>query len=220
MSTESKSAIVIGATGLIGGCTVNLLLNDDRYNKVTLLSRRLLSIEHNKLKQHIVDFNNLLSIRQLVEADHVYCCLGTTIKKAGSKAQFIKIDHDIPLRISKFANENGVQYFALVSSIGADATSSNFYLNTKGLLEENIREQFRQKLGIYRPSLLLGEREEVRTGELIGQKVLPFLNPLMLGGLKKYKAIKAETVAKAMISIAFTDTGHTIFESDLIELIA
>ena len=210
MSQELKTAIVFGATGLIGGCTVELLLNDARYRKVTLLSRRLLEIEHKKLEQHIVDFDNLLQAKPLVEADHAYCCLGTTIKKAGSQAEFIKIDHDIPLRLSKFCNENGVRYFALVSSLGASAAASNFYSNTKGVLEDNVREQFQQKLGIFRPSLLLGEREELRTGEFIGQKVLPILNPLLFGGLKKYKAIKAETVAKAMISIAFTDTDLTV----------
>ncbi|MBL4657793.1 MAG: nucleoside-diphosphate sugar epimerase, partial [Flavobacteriales bacterium] len=121
---------------------------------------------------------------------------------------------------SKFCNENGVRYFALVSSLGASAAASNFYSNTKGVLEDNVREQFQQKLGIFRPSLLLGEREELRTGEFIGQKVLPILNPLLFGGLKKYKAIKAETVAKAMISVAFTDTDLTVFESDQIELLA
>ena len=220
MTPGSKSAIVFGATGLIGGFVVEQLLNDDRYNKVTLLSRKMLDIQHVKLEQHVVNFDNLLSFRSLVEADHVYCCLGTTIKKAGSKAEFIKIDHDIPLRISKFANENGVQYFALVSSLGANSASSNFYANTKGLLEDNIREQFQQKIGVFRPSLLIGEREEVRTGERIGQRILPLLNPLLVGSLKKYKAIKAPKVAKAMISIAFTETDLTIFESDQIELIA
>ena len=219
MDTVSKSAIVLGATGLIGGCVVEQLLLDKRYNEVTLLSRRILDIQHEKLQQLVVDFDNLLSFRPLVEADHLYCCLGSTIKKAGSQARFIKIDHDIPLRIAKFANENGVAYFALVSSLGASAGSVNFYSNTKGLLEDNIREQFRQKIGIFRPSLLLGDREEIRTGERIGQKVMPFINPLLVGGLRKYKAIKAETVARAMITMAFTETNLTVFESDQIAMI-
>ena len=219
METELKSAIVFGATGLIGGFVLKLLLEDDRYTKVTLLSRRILEVEHEKLEQQIVNFESLMSFRSLVTCDHLYCCLGTTMKKAGSKEEFIKIDHDMPLRIAKFANENKVQYFALVSSVGANAASSNFYSNTKGLLEENIKEQFQQKLGIFRPSLLLGDRKEVRRAEKIGQSFFPLLNPILVGSLKKYKAIKAETVAKAMIQIAFTDTDINVFESDQIELI-
>ena len=124
-----KSAIVFGATGLIGGFVVNQLLEDKRYAKVRLLSRKLIEIKHEKLEQHIVDFDNLLSFRSLVKADHVYCCFGTTIKKAGTQKEFIKIDHDIPLRVSKFANENGAAYFALVSTLGANTASSNFYCN-------------------------------------------------------------------------------------------
>ncbi|MBL4754801.1 MAG: NAD-dependent epimerase/dehydratase family protein [Flavobacteriales bacterium] len=220
MKTQSKSAVLFGATGLIGRFVLVELLKDKRYHKVVILSRRPLDITHEKLEQQIVDFDNLLSFKSQVEADHLYCCLGTTISKAGSKAEFIKIDHDIPLRIAKFANENGVRYFALVSSVGANVSSANFYSNTKGMLEENIREQFQQKIGIFRPSLLLGEREEARTAERIGQRVLPLLNPLLLGRLKKFKAIKAETVAKAMVNIAFTDTELTVFESDQIEIIA
>ena len=219
MEENLKSAIVVGATGLIGGFVVQQLLEDNRYRKVRLLSRRLLDLEHEKLEQHVVDFDNLLSFRSMVDTDHVYCCFGTTIKKAGSQQEFIKIDHDIPLRISKFANENGVKYFALVSSVGASSASSNFYSNTKGLLEDNVKEQFKQKLAIFRPSLLLGDREEVRTAEKIGQTFFPLLNPFMLGSFKKYKAIKAETVARAMISIAFTNTDLGVFESDQIELI-
>jgi len=219
MDKELKSAVVFGATGLIGGFVVEQLLKDKRYGKVRLLSRRLLELKHEKLEQHVVDFDNLLSFRSMVEANHVYCCFGTTIKKAGSQQEFIKIDHDIPLRISKFANENGAEYFALVSSLGANTDSSNFYCNIKGLLEDNVREQFKQKIGIFRPALLLGEREEVRRAERIGQRLFPLLNPLLRGGFKRYKAIKAETVARAMITIAFRDTELTVFESEEIALI-
>ena len=219
MNAQPKSAILFGATGLIGGFVLEQLLLDKRYHKVVILNRRRLDITHNKLEQQVVDFDNLLSFKSQVEADHLYCCLGTTITKAGSKEEFIKIDHDLPLRIAKFANENGVHYFALVSSVGASAASSNFYANTKGLLEENVKEQFQRKIGIFRPSLLLGEREETRTAERIGQRVLPLLNPILMGSLKKYKAIKAETVAKAMINIAFTETELTVFESNQIAMI-
>jgi len=215
---ELKSAIVFGATGLIGNFVVKQLLDDRRYSKVRLLSRKLIDLKHDKLEQHVVNFDNLLSFRALVKADHVYCCFGTTIKKAGSQKEFIKIDHDIPLRISKFANENGAVYFALVSSLGANSASSNFYCNVKGLLEDNVKEQFKEKIGIFRPSLLLGEREELRRAERIGQRLFPLLNPLLLGRLKRYKAIKAETVAQAMITIAFRDTELTVFESEEIAL--
>jgi len=207
-----KTALIIGGTGLIGKQLTQLLLADKRYSKIVLLLRRQLDMVHDKLIQVVFDFDNPDS--SLVVADEIYCCLGTTIKVAGSKAAFYKVDHDYVINTAKAGFLNGVKKFALVSSMGANKGSTIFYNKTKGETEEDARSIGFESLYIFRPSLLLGNRTQFRLGESIGKFLmvpLSFLIP------KKYKPIQASQVARAMVTAMNTvNTGIHIFESDSI----
>ena len=208
-----KTALIIGGTGLIGKQLTQLLLADKRYSKIVLLLRRQLDMVHDKLIQVVFDFDNPDS--SLVVADEIYCCLGTTIKVAGSKAAFYKVDHDYVINTAKAGFLNGAKKFALVSSMGANKASAIFYNKTKGETEEDARSIGFESLYIFRPSLLLGNRTEFRLGESIGKFLmvpLAFLMP------KKYKPIQASQVAHAMVTaMNKAEAGIHIFESDSIE---
>ena len=207
-----KTALIIGGTGLIGKQLTQLLLADKRYSKIVLLLRRQLDMVHDKLIQVVFDFDNPDS--SLVVADEIYCCLGTTIKVAGSKAAFYKVDHDYVINTAKAGFLNGAKKFALVSSMGANKASAIFYNKTKGETEEDARSIGFESLYIFRPSLLLGNRTEFRLGETIGKFLmlpLAFLVP------KKYKPIEGSQVARAMVTaMNMANTGIHIFESDSI----
>lgn len=216
-----KTAIVLGASGLIGGYCLSHLLEDKNYSKVISLHRRKLENTHPKLVQHIIDFENPEDYINYFKADDVFCCLGTTIKTAGSQAAFKQVDFEYVIESARFSLMNGAKQFLVVSSIGANASSANFYLRTKGRMEEELKKFPFQHIHIFRPSMLLGPRKEFRLGEYIGKVVMKIIGPLMLGPLKKYKAIHAETVAKAMINAANipgTKPIH-IYESDEIAMI-
>ena len=150
----------------------------------------------------------------------MFCCLGTTIAAAGSKEAFRKIDFDLPVKIAEEASKNNIFSFLIISSLGADTKSSNFYYKTKGEMEKTIQKFSFRKISILRPSMLLGGRKEFRLGEIIGKELMRALSFVFVGSLKKYKAIHAQNVAKAMVEIANNDFGKTIFESDEIRNIA
>ena len=189
-----KTALVYGATGLVGQSLVHQLLEHVAYSKVTVLVRKKLELTHQKLAQVILDFDK--PDQELVFADEVYCCLGTTIKKAGSKAAFYKVDHDYVVNIAHLAKSNGVQKFAFVSSMGADANSRIFYSKTKGEVEADLVKTGFESLFVFRPSLLLGARAEKRIGEQVATWVMVNLNFLVPA---RYKAIEASQVARAMV---------------------
>jgi uncharacterized protein YbjT (DUF2867 family) len=193
-----KIAIVAGSTGLIGAQLLGLLLNDDYYIKVIALSRKPLNIKHTKLENLIVaegDWNVFASVK----ADDVFCCLGTTIKQAGTKEAFRKIDFEYPLELAKKLKANGANGYYLVSALGADKNSSIFYNKVKGEVESAIAEVSFSSYHIFRPSLLLGERKEARSGEdaaKVFYKIFGFLIP------KKFQAIDSAKVARAMLQKA------------------
>lgn len=189
-----KTALVYGASGLVGQSLVHQLLEHTGYSKITVLVRRKLELAHQKLAQVIIDFDK--PAIEPVYADEVYCCMGTTIKKAGSKAAFYKVDHDYVLNIARLAKSNGVQKFAFVSSMGADANSRIFYSKTKGEVEADLVKTGFESLFIFRPSLLLGARTEKRIGEQVAAWLMVNLNFLVPA---RYKAIEASQVAKAML---------------------
>lgn len=209
-----KTAVVIGATGLTGHLLVGALLNDQRYEHVKILVRNSFSLEHQKLKVLITDFQSSESLEEGLKGDDVFCCIGTTIRKAGSQEAFRAVDHDIPVKAAEIARQNGVKQFIVMSSLGANAQSSNFYLRTKGEMEQAVLTVGLPKVVIVRPSMLLGDRKEVRVGEKIGQRLIKALGPLLIGGLKKYRGITSQQVAQAMIHLANSDTSQQIFESD------
>ncbi len=213
-----KTALLAGATGLVGGLCLNYLLNEDSYSKVKIFLRRKLNISNPKLEKYIINFDKLEEQSNLVEADDIFCCLGTTIKKAGTQENFKKVDFEYPLKFAKTGLENGAKHFSLVSSLGADKYSKIFYNRVKGELEEELKKINYQSINIYRPSLLLGKRNEFRLGEKFGMVVMKLLGFTLQGKLKKYRAINADTVASVMVKNAQKDLkGINIFESDKIQ---
>lgn len=171
-------------------------------------------VNHPNFVQHVVDFDRLSELA-LSSCDDVFCALGTTIRKAGSQAAFRKVDFDYPRLIADAGLRSGAQRFTLVSSVGADPNSRNFYLRTKGQLEQAVAAMPFQAVHILRPSLLLGTRAESRLGEGFAQSVLPLIGPLLGGQYRKYRAIPAETVAAAMVSVAdVSATGVQVYEYD------
>lgn len=210
-----KTALIIGATGLAGSKIVNQLNNSKFYSNVILLVRRKSEFNHLKFEERIIDFENIDA--NLVKGDDIFCAIGTTIKKAGSKENQHKIDCEYPLKIAQIAKANNVKQFILVSSLGAHAKSSNFYLRTKGELEEKISALNFETFIILRPSIILGKRNEFRLGETIGIFFMSILGPLFFGGLKKYKVVHASSIAKRMITLANENLkGKQIIESDKI----
>ena len=210
-----KTALVAGSTGLIGNQLIHLLVNDSGYEKVIAISRMPLSFQHSKLKNVVADLSTLDQQKNELVADDVYCCLGTTIKTAGSKEAFRAVDFDYPLALAKIAYENGAKSFSLVSSLGANADSFVFYNRVKGEIEKAIDDIGYDRLHIYQPSLLLGDRKEKRAGEdsaKVAYKLLGFLLP------KKYKAIESIRVARAMIHFAHEKVpGRFIHQSNVIQ---
>lgn len=210
-----KVAIIIGASGLTGKALLYQLLQDDSFSRVIIFVRKEIAISHEKLSQHVIDFNLLNSYKDLVKGDVVFCCMGTTIKTAGSQEAFTKVDYSYLVEFAKLAKENDVPVFCLQSSLGADAKSNNFYLKTKGETEDAIKSLNFQSFATFRPSMLLGDRTEFRLGEKIGKAVMQTLSFAFIGKLKRYKAIHVKQVANAMIKHAkSSNTGNAIIENE------
>ena len=197
-----RYALIAGASGLVGSHCLEQLLKSDRYSHVISVGRRDLPLIHPKLEQKTINFNKLHNYASDLEADDVFCCLGTTIKKAGSKEAFYKVDYTYVVELAKITAGKGASQFIVVSAMGADADSMIFYNKVKGEMERDVQQQNFSAVHILRPSLLLGERTEHRLGEELASKIMKPLSGLMLGPLKKYKPIEAETVAKAMLYVA------------------
>lgn len=216
-----RTALLLGATGLVGGHCLNFLLNDESYGRVSVLGRRPLEREHPKLEQHLVDFDRLEDSAELIRAQDVFCCLGTTIRKAGSQEAFRRVDFEYPLQSARIAARQETERFLIVTAIGADPGSRIFYNRVKGEVEEAVRALPFESLVILRPSLLLGEREEMRPGERLAEPAMRALSPLMLGPARKYRPIEARKVAAAMVRLAKEGRqGVRIVESDEIARIA
>lgn len=207
--------VVFGATGLVGGYVLDELLKSDQYYRVVALLRAPLPFSHPKLWQILLeDFSRLEDRKEELKGDVYFCCLGTTIKKAGSREAFRKVDLDLPKSIAWLAESQFISRLVVISSLGADPNSSNFYLKTKGEMEKQVREIFTGNLKIVRPSLLMGHRKENRPGEAIGIFLMRILGWLLLGPLKKYRGIDARKVAQSMIRISEYPEYPYIFESD------
>lgn len=201
-------AVLAGTTGLVGSRLLNLLLNDERYTRVVALSRKALDRQHPKLQNLVVDFARLEEYAAQLKADDVFCCLGTTIRQAGSQAAFRKVDFDYPLNLAKVTHEQGARQYLLVTALGSDKASSIFYNRVKGEVEEAIGQVGFDSYHIFQPSMLLGDRKESRAGEGVGKAVMTALDFLIP---KKYKAIEATKVAKGMLAIAKQNHAGTHF---------
>lgn len=193
-------ATVIGATGLIGGYLLELLLKDDHFDSVRVLVRRPFVADHPKLEKKLVDFTDAESFRLALEgSDVVFCSIGTTQKKVkGDKEAYRKIDYDITVNAARFSKLNGCETFVFVSSVGARSKSKNFYLKLKGEIEDSVKAVGLKHVHIMRPSLLTGDRKEFRLSEKIAQWVMPVFSFLIP---KKYRPIHARKVAEMMINV-------------------
>jgi uncharacterized protein YbjT (DUF2867 family) len=202
-----KTALIAGASGLIGSQLLPLLLASERYAKVIVVGRRPLSQVHPKLEQRILNFDQLEEHSLGLIADDVYCCLGTTMRQAGSREAFYRVDYLYVVKLAALTARNFASQLMLVSAMGADAESRIYYNRVKGEMEAAVRQTPFRAVHFFRPSLLLGERSEKRTGEKIGAILLRVLHPLLLGPLRKYRPIPAATVAQAMLRAAEEDGG-------------
>ncbi|NGY38226.1 oxidoreductase [Flavobacterium sp. XN-5] len=213
-----KTALIIGSTGLIGSHLLELLLASNDYEKVITFVRSASEIKHPKLTQHIVDFDKIETYKDLVQGDDFFCTIGTTIKTAGSKEAFRKVDFEYPSQFAALAAQNKVKQFLIISSLGADVNSGNFYLKTKGEMEEFLKNSSFESVSVVQPSLLLGDRTEFRMAEKVGGFFMKVFSFLFLGKLKKYKPIESTVVAKALLKIAQRNNkGYKIYESDVIQ---
>lgn len=214
-----KTAIIIGATGLVGSCIVKRLIDDDRYKTVKIIVRKACGITHPKLEEHVVDFDKLETWRYEISGDELYSAMGTTIKKAGSKEAQYKIDFTYQFNFAKAAIENGVEKYLLVSSAGANSISKNFYLRMKGELDKKVSGIPFKQIYIFRPSILAGKRNEKRLGEEIGISAIKFLTKV-IPPLREYQPIEAETVAAAMIKAANQQQQSKLMIYELDQILA
>jgi uncharacterized protein YbjT (DUF2867 family) len=209
---SAKTAALIGATGLIGGELLNLLLKDDYFQTVKIIIRRPFNLVHPRLEKKLVDFNDNDSLLVALDnTDIVFCTVGTTQKKVnGDQDAYRKVDYDIPVHAARFCKMVGCSLFVLVSAVGANSKSKNFYLKLKGEVEDQIGKLGIDSVHIMRPSMLIGARNEFRLGEKIGtplMKAFSFLLP------SKYKPIQAADVAKAMVAAAKRkEEGYFVYE--------
>lgn len=217
---EAPIVMVAGATGLVGRALVERLCGSPRARRVLAISRRPLGLEHPRLETRLVDFSRL-DVEEATPCDAACCALGTTIGAAGSQDAFRRVDFDYALAFAQFALRCGAQRFVLVSSVGADAGSGNFYLRVKGEVETAVRALPFEAVVILRPGLLLGDRRESRPAEAVARVVAPLLNPLLIGPLAAYRSVHADQVAAAMVAAACDErTGVTTLDSPAIERLA
>ena len=215
-----RTALIFGSSGLVGGHLLNQLIKDTNYSKIKLFVRSVPEISDPKVEIIKTDFNNLQNHKEDIKGDDCFFCIGTTKKNSPDKDEYRRVELDIPKEIAKIAKSNLVNSFIFVSALYANPKSSGDYVRFKGLVEEELKELNFPKLGIMRPSFLIGNRKEKRASETIGIFVFKLLSPLLLGPLKKMKPIHSETVAKAMIAVIQNDIQQTIFESNEISEIS
>ena len=206
---SNKHAIVFGANGLVGNEIVKNLVEDERYEKVTLLNRRNVEIEHEKITFEFMDFRDIHKSWDMIKCDDLFYCIGTTMNQARKKNEFFKVEHDYCINIAKIANHNKVKQFFYTSSKGANSKSIFFYNKTKGQIEEDLIKVGFPALHIFRPSVLLGKRTEFRFFESLAKGFLRTFNFLMLGFLKEIKAMPATLLAKMMIATAIENKKGT-----------
>jgi len=215
-----RSALLVGATGLVGSRLLTRLIAHPEYERVTAWVRRPVSLEIHKFAQVAVDFERLQEHAHDVSAEDVYVALGTTIKTAGSQEAFRRVDHDYPLELARIALRQGAKRFLMVTALGADAQSRVFYNRVKGEVETDIRTLGLPKVWFFRPSLLIGNRVESRSGERVGVAVGKVIAPLLVGPLRRYRPVAADAVAAAMIYAATRDVQSGVVESEEIARLA
>ena len=211
-----KTALLFGASGLVGSHVLNQLISNNNYSKIKLFVRSSINISDPKIEIIQTDFNNLENHREDIKGDDCFFCIGTTKKNSPDKNEYQRIELNIPKQVAQIAKSNNIKSYFFVSSGYANSKSSGDYLKYKGLVEEEILNLGFSKTGILRPSFILGNRKEFRLGEKIGIIIFKLLNPLFVGPLRKMRSIHSETIAIAMIKLANENIDQKIFESDQI----
>jgi len=210
-----RSALIAGATGLTGGFLLDMLLEETLYQDVKALVRRPLDRQHPKLTVVVADYDRLAESPDAFQVDDVFCCLGTTIKAAGSQAAFRKVDLEYVVTLARLARAAGARRFLLVSSIGANAATSNFYLSVKGAAEEAVEACGYPELHVFRPGPLTGPRRENRPGERVGILFTRLLTPILAGRLRRFRPIHAQKVAAGMVGAALSGgAGRHVYTFD------
>ena len=209
-----KTALIFGSSGLVGKNLLSQVINNSNYSKIKIFVRSSPDISDRKIEMINTDFKDLEIIKNLITGDDCFFCIGTTKKNSPDKSEYRRVELDLPKKIAQISKSNNVKSFIFVSSGFADPKNSGDYLKFKGLVEEEIKSLNFKKIGILRPSFLLGNRKENRVGEKIGIFIFKLLSPIFVGPIKKMKPIHSEKVAKAMIKIANENIKKTIFESN------
>ena len=209
-----KIALLFGASGLVGSHLLNQLISNNNYSKIKLFVRSTIDLDDPKIEIIQTDFNNLENHREDIKGDDCFFCIGTTKKNSLDKNEYKRVELEVPKQIAQIAKSNFVNSFVFVSSGYADPKSSGDYLKFKGEVEEELKKLNFSKLGVMRPSFLLGDRKEKRVGEKIGIFIFKLISPLLLGPLKKMKPIHSEIVARSMIKVANEDLQKNTFESN------
>ena len=209
-----KTALLFGASGLVGGHLLNELIKENYYSKIKIFVRSEPKISDPKIEIIRTDFNNLQNHKEDIKGDDCFLCIGTTKQNSPDKNEYRRVELEMPKEIAQIAKSNSINSFVFISSGYADPKSSGDYLKFKGQVEEELKRLNFTKLGIMRPSFLMGNRKQKRIGEKIGILVFKLLSPLLLGPLKKMKPINSEIVAKAMVAFVQSDTQKNTFESN------
>lgn len=197
-----KSAVVFGATGLIGRHLLQFLLEDPAYHRVIAVVRRKTGFQHTHLQEVIADFDTLETVKNELVAAVFFCCLGSTRKKTPNLDDYYQIDHNYPVAAAEIAKANGAKTFVLVSAVGANPDSRNFYIKMKGETERDVIKAGVSQTCVFRPSLLTGHRHEKRILERLSAGIMAVVNPLLIGKLNRYRSVPARRVAKAMKEIS------------------
>ncbi|MFT6070342.1 MAG: hypothetical protein ACJAT2_003227 [Bacteriovoracaceae bacterium] len=209
--------LILGSTGLVGSRLLDLMLQDAKVERIHLISRRSVCIDHQKITEYITPLNKMENFEAAFQVDACYCCLGTTIKKAGGKNEFELIDYGLPLKAAKIARKNNVPSFVVVSALGASKDSSFFYSRVKGKLEQDLKELNFESLHIVRPSLIIGAREERRPLEALAMIGFKVFKPFFVGPLKKYEGSQVMEIAKTMVALSRSEENIFNIETESIE---
>ena len=216
----SKTAIILGATGLTGGILLHKLLKDDRYAKIKLFSRSSVKLDHPKIEEYLIDMFNLRDHSTSFTADEVFCCVGTTKSKTPDKEKYHNVDYGIPVSAARLCKTNGINTLIVVSALGANANSAIFYNRTKGEMEKAVLEFNIPNTYILQPSLIDSKRQERRIGEYLFIQLMHLINPVLVGKLRKYRSIEPETIVSVMIWVANNKYSPEIIPSDKINQLA
>lgn len=216
----SKSAIILGATGLTGSLLLEQLIADESFSRIILFSRSTAKVNHPKVEEYIIDLFELEQHKEQFNADVVFCCIGTTKKKTPDQSLYRKIDFGIPVTAAQMCRDKGIETFLVISAMGANKNSSIFYNRTKGEMEEEVLAQQITNTYILRPALITGDRSEKRAGEKFAIYLFKVLDWFMIGPLKKYQSISAKQIATAMLNLSKSTYNQSVIDSATIKKLA